>query len=60
MMFLFPAVVFAAGGTGEETDTVQRIVNFIIFAAIIYYLLAHRLKAYFAGRTASIQVLISH
>lgn len=55
MMFLFPAVVFAAGGTGEETDTVQRIVNFIIFAAIIYYLLAHRLKAYFAGRTASIQ-----
>lgn len=51
---LLPAVVFAAGA-GEETDTVQRIVNFIIFAAIIYYLLANRLKAYFAGRTASIQ-----
>jgi F-type H+-transporting ATPase subunit b len=51
---LFPAILFAAGA-GEETDTVQRIVNFIIFAAIIYYLLAHRVKAYFAGRTASIQ-----
>ncbi|QOG11765.1 hypothetical protein [Arcobacter sp. FWKO B] len=54
MALLLPAVVFAAG-SGEETDTIQRIVNFIIFAAIIYYLLAHRLKAYFAGRTASIQ-----
>lgn len=51
---LFPAILFAAGA-GEETDTVQRIVNFIIFAAIIYYLLAHKIKAYFAGRTASIQ-----
>lgn len=52
--FLFPAILFAAGAS-EETDTVQRIVNFIIFAAIIYYLLANKIKAYFAGRTASIQ-----
>jgi F-type H+-transporting ATPase subunit b len=51
---LFPAILFAAGAS-EETDTVQRIVNFIIFAAIIYYLLANKIKAYFAGRTASIQ-----
>lgn len=52
---LLPMVVFASEGTGTETDIVQRIVNFIIFAAIIYYLLADKLKAYFAGRTAGIQ-----
>ncbi len=52
---LLPVVVFASEGSGTETDIVQRIVNFIIFAAIIYYLLADKLKAYFAGRTAGIQ-----
>jgi len=38
-----------------ETDILQRTVNFLIFAAIIYYLLADKIKAFLADRTNSIQ-----
>jgi F-type H+-transporting ATPase subunit b len=38
-----------------ETDILQRTVNFFIFVAIIYYLLADRLKTFFKDRTNSIQ-----
>jgi F-type H+-transporting ATPase subunit b len=55
LMLLIPAVVFGSDSNTQEYDIIQRIVNFAIFAAIIYYLLADRLKAFFAGRTASIQ-----
>lgn len=46
-----------ASGDGAETnyDIVQRTVNFIIFAGILWYLLADKIKAFFADRTASIQ-----
>lgn len=36
------------------TDIVQRLVNFLIFAGIVYYLLAEPLKEYFNGRTQGI------
>ncbi len=46
---------FASGGSGEGgTDIVQRTVNFIIFAGIIYYLIADPIKDYFNGRSADI------
>jgi F-type H+-transporting ATPase subunit b len=45
------SVAFASGG---ETDIVPRTVNFLIFAGIIYYLLADKTKEFFAGRTESI------
>lgn len=48
-----PLALFA--NEGAETDIVQRTVNFIIFAAILWYLLADKLKAFFAERTESIQ-----
>lgn len=53
---LAPAALFAAS-EGAETnyDIVQRTVNFIIFAGILWYLLADKIKAFFAGRTLSIQ-----
>ena len=51
---LAPVALFA-NTEGAETDIVQRTVNFIIFAGILWYLLADKIKAYFAGRTASIQ-----
>ncbi|XOB61454.1 F0F1 ATP synthase subunit B [Campylobacterota bacterium DY0563] len=51
---LAPMALFASS-EGAETDIVQRTVNFIIFAGILWYLLADKIKAYFAGRTASIQ-----
>lgn len=38
-----------------ETDILQRTVNFFIFIAIIYYLLADKLKTFFNDRTKSIQ-----
>lgn len=53
LLTLTPFALFAS--EGGETDIVQRTVNFIIFAAIIYYLVADKIKAFFAGRTESIQ-----
>lgn len=53
LLTLTPFALFA--NEGGETDIVQRTVNFIIFAAIIYYLLADKIKAFFADRTQSIQ-----
>lgn len=50
---LVPVAAFAS--EGGETDIIQRTVNFIIFAGILYYLLADRLKAFLSDRTASIQ-----
>lgn len=51
---LAPVALLASDGA-VETDIVQRTVNFIIFAAILWYLLADRIKAFFANRTLSIQ-----
>ena len=50
-----PAVLFANSGEHAHTDILERTVNFFIFAAILYYLLADKLKAFFKDRTASIQ-----
>jgi F-type H+-transporting ATPase subunit b len=47
--------LFGSDATHEaSTDIVQRTVNFLIFAGILYYLLAEPLKNYFGGRTAGI------
>jgi F-type H+-transporting ATPase subunit b len=53
VLALSPLALFAS--EGGETDILQRTVNFIIFAAILYYLLADKVKAFFADRTQSIQ-----
>lgn len=49
-----PIALFAAD-PNVETDIVERTVNFLIFAAIIYYLLADKLKSYFKNRTEEIK-----
>lgn len=51
---LAPVALFA-NSQGAETDIVQRTVNFIIFAGILWYLLADKIKAFFAERSLSIQ-----
>ena len=51
---VIPASLFA-NDASVETDILERTVNFFIFAAIIYYLLSDKLKAFFVGRTESIQ-----
>ena len=57
IMALLAAVTFAAEhaeATGAETDIVQRTVNFLIFAGIVYYLIAEPVKGFFTGRTQGI------
>ncbi len=53
LLILAPVTVFAS--EGAETDMIERTVNFIIFAAILWYLLADKIKAFFAQRTLDIQ-----
>ncbi len=53
LIALSPMVLFASEGV--ETDIFQRTVNFIIFAAIIYYILADKARAFFGDRSAAIQ-----
>ena len=51
---ILPLALFA-NETNVETDILERTVNFFIFIAILYYLLADKLKAFFTDRTKSIQ-----
>lgn len=51
---IIPMSLFASD-SGVQTDILERTVNFFIFAAIIYYLLSDKLKAFFGARTESIQ-----
>jgi len=48
------STVALASETGGETDIVQRAVNFLLFAGIIWYLVAEPAKAYFAARSKSV------
>jgi len=57
IMTMIAAVTFAsehAEMAEVETDIVQRTVNFLIFAGIVYYLIAEPVKAFFTGRTQEI------
>ncbi len=56
MLLLLPAVLFASGHDGAEgkTDIIPRVINFAIFASILYYLIAKPLKEYFSSRTNEI------
>jgi len=51
---IVPVTLLASDGE-VQTDIVGRTFNFVIFAAILWYLLAHRIKAFFANRTLEIQ-----
>jgi F-type H+-transporting ATPase subunit b len=52
LLGLLTISAFAEGG---ETDIVARAFNFLIFAGIIYYLIAEPLKSFFENRTLSIE-----
>lgn len=54
LSFIAPLALFA-NESEVSTDILPRTVNFIIFIAIGYYLLADKIKEYFANRTSSIQ-----
>jgi F-type H+-transporting ATPase subunit b len=48
------ALIFSSGilyaSEDTQTDIVPRVVNFLIFASIIYYLLADKIKEFFKNR----------
>ena len=61
VMILLPMILFANEGaghyealTGRATDFIPRIVNFLIFAGILYYLIANPVKEFFTGRQKNI------
>ncbi len=54
MAVLLPVLAFASEHAEGGTDIVPRTVNFLIFAAILYYLIADKIKAFFRDRTGSI------
>jgi F-type H+-transporting ATPase subunit b len=62
-LLVVPAVLLASGDaestryfaqTGRETDFLPRLVNFTIFAALLYYVLVNPVKDFFKGRTEGI------
>ena len=62
-LLVVPAVLLASGDaestryfaqTGRETDFLPRLVNFTVFAALLYYVLANPVKDFFKGRTEGI------
>lgn len=54
LLLSIPALVLASGGGEGGTDIVPRAVNFIIFAAIMYYLLAEHAKNFYLNRKKGI------
>lgn len=62
-LLVVPVVLLAAGDptatryfaqTGRETDFLPRIFNFIVFASLLYYLLANPIKTFFKERKEGI------
>ncbi|GIT98287.1 F0F1 ATP synthase subunit B [Sulfurovum sp. TSL1] len=63
-LLVIPAVVLASSGdaessryfaqTGRESDFWPRVINFTIFAALLYYLIANPIKNFFKGRSEGI------
>lgn len=68
-LLMLPAVLLASGAdaessryfaqTGRETDFLPRVVNFVIFASLLYYLLANPIKSFFKGRSEGIAAQLS-
>lgn len=53
VIFLVPSFILGAS-SGEEYDIVPRTINFIIFFAILFYLLADPLRSYYKSRILKI------
>lgn len=54
LLLALSSFAFASEGASGTTDILPRTVNFLIFASILYYLLADHIKNFFKGRSASI------
>ena len=68
-LLLIPAFLLANGSegevsrylaqTGREDDYLPRVVNFSIFALVIYYLVANPIKDFFKGRSEDIETKLN-
>ncbi len=56
LMLTISTYALASGGSAEhaDTDIIQRTVNFLIFAGLVWYLVAEPVKGYFASRSQTI------
>lgn len=54
LLFVATSMFASEHAADGGTDIVQRTVNFVIFAGIIWYLLAEPVKNYFSGRSQGI------
>ncbi|QOP45340.1 F0F1 ATP synthase subunit B [Sulfurimonas paralvinellae] len=54
LILMISTVAFASEAEHAGTDIVQRTVNFLLFAGLIWYLVAEPVKNYFSGRSQGI------
>ena len=54
VMLMISTYALASNGESSGTDIVQRTVNFLIFAGLVWYLVAEPVKNYFASRSQGI------
>ncbi|MCK4737012.1 MAG: F0F1 ATP synthase subunit B [Sulfurimonas sp.] len=54
LMIMISTVALASSAENAGTDIVQRTVNFLLFAGLIWYLVAEPVKNYFASRSQAI------
>ena len=54
LLLITPIFAFGAGSGSGEYDIVPRVINFVIFFAILYYLIAKPIKAAYNSRIDSI------
>ena len=54
IMLMISTYALASDAQNAGTDIVQRTVNFVLFAGLIWYLVAEPVKNYFAGRSQGI------
>ncbi len=54
LMLSISTIALASNAGSGETDIVQRTVNFLLFAGLIWYLIAEPVKNYFTSRSQSI------
>ena len=54
LMLSISTITLASDAGNAGTDIVQRTVNFVLFAGLVWYLVAEPAKAYFASRSEAI------
>lgn len=54
LLLVAPMLAFGAGSGSGEYDIIPRVINFVIFFSILYYLIAKPVKAAYHGRINAI------